>query len=188
MYWLATQHVLYAHLAHLASEGAAILQKLKDGGQGANDPVYGSVADQWFADIAFRCPVSTEAAWHKAAHHPVYEYEFAHAIPGQEAQGAVHSADLPYVFGFFPKTGNISGKFEDVDRKLADLIETYWTNFAKTGNPNATSLPDWPEFGSAQTLIEFTQDGRVLPNSNGLRRPQCELYRRVIRQQIDQNQ
>lgn len=155
---------------------------LADGGQGIPDPLYGSAADQWFADYVFRCPLATQAAWHSAARHPTYEYELQHAIPGQEAQGAVHSVDLPYVFGFYPKTGNISGNFGETDYKLADLIETYWTNFARTGNPNGEKLPQWPEFDGSQTLIEFQQNGQVATNSRGLRPRQCSLYREVLQE------
>jgi para-nitrobenzyl esterase len=163
------------------------LYGLADDGQGTTDPMYGSAGDQWMADLAFRCPVTTQAAWHTAAHRPTYEYELEHAIPGQEAQGAVHSADLPYVFGFYPKTGNISGGFGETDYKIADQIETYWTNFAKSGNPNAGNLPNWPEFGSSQAFLEFTQDGHVMASSNGLRRPQCDLYREVLKQRMNQH-
>jgi para-nitrobenzyl esterase len=166
------------------SPQALSLYGLADGGQGTADPLYGSAADQWIADLVFRCPISTQAAWHSAAHHPTYEYELQHAIPGQEAQGAVHSADLPYVFGFYPKTGNISGNFGETDYKLADLIETYWTNFAKTGNPNGEKLPQWPEFDGSQPLIEFQQDGQVVTNSKGLRPRQCSLYREVLKERM----
>ena len=162
------------------------LYGLADGGQGTTDPLYGPVGNQWLADLIFRCPASTEAAWHNGAHHPTYEYQFEHAIPGQEAGGAVHSSDLPYVFGFYPKTGNISGNFTELDYKLADLIETYWTNFAKRGNPNGDGVPKWPEFGGSQTFIEFTQDGSVVSTSGGLRRPQCDLLREVLKQRTAQ--
>jgi len=148
---------------------------LANGGQGNPDPKYGTAADQWSADMIFRCPSVTQAAWHVAAHNPTWEYEFNHAIPGQEAQGAVHSADLPYVFGFFPKTGNIAGNFTDVDKKLADLMETYWTNFAKTGNPNSSGLPNWPQQGSNGTYIQFQQDGNV-ESASALRPTQCGVY------------
>ena len=84
--------------------------------------------------MIFRCPAVTQGAWHSLAKNPTYEYEFNHAIPGQEAQGAVHSADLPYVFGFFPKSGNISGAFAQTDTTLSNSMVTYWTNFARTGN------------------------------------------------------
>ena len=159
------------------------LYGLANGDTGKSDPLYGSAGDQWFADLAFRCPTTTEAAWHTAAHHPVYEYELQHAIPGQEAQGAVHSADLPYVFGYFPKQGNISGNFTQTDFKLADLIETYFTNFAKTGDPNASGLPKWPEFDGSQAYIEFKQDGSVAP-STGLRRTHCDLHREALKQRM----
>jgi len=164
------------------------LYGLADGGQGTTDPLYGPVGNQWLADLIFRCPASTEAAWQRAAHHPTYEYQFEHAIPGQEAQGAVHSSDLPYVFGFYPKTGNIAGNFTEVDYKLADLIETYWTNFAKRGNPNGDGVPNWPEFDGSQTFIEFTQDGRAVATSGGPRRPQCDLLREVLKQRMAQRQ
>ena len=152
---------------------------LANGGRGATDPKYGTAADQWSADMIFRCPSVTQAAWHAAAHNATWEYEFNHAIPGQEAQGAIHSADLPYVFGFFPKTGNIAGNFADVDIKLADLIQTYWTNFAKTGNPNSSGLPNWPQQGDNGTYIQFQQDGKVEPATR-LRAAQCDIYRQWL--------
>jgi len=156
---------------------------LANGGQGTTDPKYGTAADQWSADMIFRCPSVTQAAWHVAAHNATWEYEFNHAIPGQEAQGAVHSADLPYVFGYFPKTGNIAGNFTDVDKKLADLIQIYWTNFAKTGNPNSSGVPSWPEQDDAGTYIQFQQDGKV-ETSTRLRAAQCDIYRQWLTAQF----
>jgi para-nitrobenzyl esterase len=152
--------------------------------QGNSDALYGSAGDQWFADLLFRCPVTTQAMWHSTLNKSTYQYELAHAIPGQEAQGAVHSADLPYVFGYFPKTGNISGSFGDVDYKLAKLIGTYWTNFAKTGNPNSDSVRKWPEFGTSQSYLRFTQSGEVTVLSK-LRQPQCDLLREVYKQRLN---
>ncbi len=144
------------------------------------DPLYGTAADQWAADMRFHCPVATEGAWQVKAGKPVYLYQFDHPIPGQEAQGAVHSADLPYVFGYFPKSGNISGNFTDVDTKLADLMETYWSNFAKTGNPNGTGAPDWPQLTEAGGYIEFMLDGHAEARAGLLRAPQCALYREIL--------
>jgi para-nitrobenzyl esterase len=160
---------------------ALALYGLAGGGQPARDPLYGTVADQWSADTRFRCPATTEAAWHNAARHPTYEYEFQRASPGQEAKGATHSAELPYVFGYYPKSGQFgfASDFAEADFKLSDTMETYWTNFAKTGNPNGKGLLLWPEFGPAQALIEFTPDGRVT-SAETLRSAQCNFYRRAL--------
>lgn len=168
------------------ADKAMDLYGLSKGASGTVDPVYGSAGDQWFADLAFRCPISTEAQWHSASHHAAYQYEFNHAIPGQEAQGAVHSSDLPYVFGFYPKAGNISGQFSNSDFKLADMIETYFTNFAKTGDPNGAGLTKWPAFDETQPYLQFTQDGKAVVQTGGLRRKQCDFYREFVNKRMSE--
>jgi para-nitrobenzyl esterase len=150
----------------------------------ASDPLYGTAAEQWTADSEFHCPISSEALWHSAAGNPTFEYELDHAIPGQEAQGAVHSSDLPYVWGYFPKTGNIAGAFGAVDTKLAELIETYWTNFARTGNPNGDSAPVWPDLKMAQTYMQFTQSGEGVMSTKPLRAAQCKVYRDFVAEKL----
>jgi len=154
---------------------------LANGDTVTDDPKYGTIADQWAADVAFRCPAVVQAEWHTAAHHAVYQYELDHPIPGQE--NAIHSSDLSYVFGFYPKIGNLAGAYTDVDFKLADLIETYFTNFAKTGDPNATGLPQWPQFGIAQAYIQFMPDGSVAPAAK-MRSTQCSVYRDFLNEQL----
>ena len=167
---------------------ALALYGLANGAQGIADPLYGSAGDQWVADTRYRCAAATQAAWHSAAHHPTYEYEFQRVSPG-EAKGAGHSAELPYVFGYYPKTGQFeaAAKFVDADFKLANEMEIYWTNFAKTGNPNSDGLPHWPGFERGQAFIEFTQDGRIT-TAAGLRLPQCNLYRQVLAERMKEQQ
>ena len=156
---------------------------LANGADGTTDPLYGPVAGQWSADLIFRCPATAVAAWHSVAHHATYEYQFEHAIPGQEVSGAVHSADLPYVFGYFPKAGNIGGVFGDTDHRLAELIENYWTTFAKTGKPSRDGLPSWPEFDGSQVYIAFTENGQPVAKTQ-LRKAQCDIYRQTLKQHL----
>jgi len=167
---------------------ALALYGLAGTGEGKSDLFYGTAADQWNADTGFRCPVTTVSQWHTAAHHPVYEYEFDHAIPGHEAQGATHSGELPYVFGFFPTSGNISGNFSEVDKRLAETIGTYWTNFAKTGNPNSAGLANWPEFDSNERYLIFAEDGNAVLSRGPLRGAQCDLYRETIAGRLNEGQ
>lgn len=150
-----------------------------DGTGAADDPINGPLSVQFIVDVQFRCTGTTQQTWHEAAHHPAYGYQFDRAIPGREAEGALHSSELPYVFGSFPNAGNIGGAFGAADRELSDVIQRYWTNFAKTGDPNGNGLPVWPRFSGTQGYMEFMPDGRAVPKA-GLRRAQCDLFRQMV--------
>jgi len=73
---------------------------------------------------------------------PVYLYFFTYAPPGpdRDVTGAYHGAELGYVFG------NPAPAWREEDRRIADVMMSYWTNFAKSGDPNGAGLPDWPKF------------------------------------------
>ncbi len=78
------------------------------------------------------------------AEEPVFLYHFRRKSPlPKQTAGAFHAAELPFVFGLlhspiFPSI--------DEDAPLAETMQLFWTNFAKTGNPNGESVPNWSEF------------------------------------------
>ena len=138
------------------------------------DPLYGPVDAQWVVDTMYRCPVVAQLNWHVGAGNAGYEYQFDRAAPGREALGAVHGAEVPYVFGA------LGSAYTAMDREISAAIQQYWTNFAKTGNPNSASLPPWPKFdASARGYLEFTDSGPQ--GREGLRRPFCDLYVEDVR-------
>jgi len=138
----------------------------------APDPLYGGTAAQWVVDTMYRCPVVAQLLWHAGAGNPAYEYQFDHAAPGREALGAVHGAEVPFVFGL-PGANNT--RYAVADQEISAAIQQYWTNFAKTGSPSGAGLPQWPKFDSAaRGYIEFTDSGPIA--GEGLRRPFCDLY------------
>lgn len=140
-------------------------------------PPYGDAGAQFVTDTNNRCPSAAIADFHAAAGNSVWEYEFSHPFPGAK-RGAVHSGELRYIFGVFP-----SGAVSESERKISNDMQTYWTNYAKSGDPNGTGLPSWPKYDAkARRYLEFTDDGPV--EKTDLRGPYCQLWTDFLNQKI----
>jgi len=92
---------------------------------------------------------------------PTYEYRYAYVADSMQAEwktGTPHATEIPYVMN------TVSAKYGDKltakDAKIADETNSYWANFAKTGNPNGEGLPNWPRYDpKADVLMNFAPDG-----------------------------
>ena len=145
------------------------------------DPVIGGVAEQASTDMTFRCPAVTVALWHAATGQRVYQYEFSRVPPGRERVG--HSRELENVFGFSgpnsfydtnPDASDVS-RVDDVDRAMSDRVQRYWTNFARTDDPNGSGLPPSRRFdGASRRYVEITSEGA--PTRQNMRADVCGLF------------
>ena len=75
--------------------------------------------------------------------------------------GSPHGQDIVYVFQNLDPSNPQTTKS---DLEISDAMGTYWTNFAKNGNPNGENLPEWPAFSDTNPMIMyFSQTPHVGP-------------------------
>ena len=105
----------------------------------------------------------------------VYYYYFdqhppAPADSDRPDLGAPHGREVPYIFGHLNDLQHEQPTA--ADHVISDAMVTYWTNFAKYGNPNGKGVPEWPAFNDRnQELTYFAGTPHIgpVPNLEGLK-------------------
>ncbi len=111
------------------------------------------------ADIAFGCPTYQGLLAVSAQQADVYHYRFEYDdfIFGKYA-GSAHGMELPFVFNSMDRRPvNLLYHKWNMDQALdlSKIVQGYWLNFAKTGNPNGPGLPQWPEFNPDTPMVQI---------------------------------
>ena len=97
---------------------------------------------------------------------PVYRYHFELAAPPSKYHpdaAAFHSDDIEYVFGALDTRPGAEWRPED--RKLSEQMMSYWTNFARTGDPNGPGLPVWPRYGADKQILHLDSTVTFAPST-----------------------
>ncbi len=77
---------------------------------------------------------------------PVYVYLSAYQAPTLDGRNhACHNSDIPFFFNNVLKSAQMTGATKE-GLALGDKMSSALINFARTGNPNAKGLPNWPAF------------------------------------------
>jgi para-nitrobenzyl esterase len=92
---------------------------------------------------------------------PVFEYRFSYVATSMRKDwpaGAVHASEIPYVFDTVK--ARYAAALTPDDEKTAQTMHAYWVQFAKTGRPDPSGLPVWPQYsGETDMLMNFTASG-----------------------------
>jgi len=96
---------------------------------------------------------------------PVYLYRFSYvqtAMRERLRAGTPHGGEIAFVFGtlgtggFGPPPPSPTAQ----DQAVSRMAQSYWVNFARTGDPNGADLPAWPHYDPSKDLIfDFHSDG-----------------------------
>jgi para-nitrobenzyl esterase len=108
--------------------------------------------DRLITAYSYVCPSMRLAAAVNGNQGRAWFYYFSRQREGEQAatMGAYHGAELPYVFGthdsWLPTTGD--------DRKLGEIMLSYWASFSRNGDPNGAGLPVWQPFARDASSVQ----------------------------------
>ncbi|WP_019990456.1 carboxylesterase family protein [Rudanella lutea] len=85
------------------------------------------------------------------------------------AKGAVHSAEIEYAMGNLGS--NKVYAWTPDDYKVSEVMQAYFANFIKTGNPNGKGLPKWPAVtkGGPAPVLHIDVNTRTETEKNAAR-------------------
>jgi para-nitrobenzyl esterase len=80
--------------------------------------------------------------------------------------GASHSAEIEYAMGNLAT--NLVYDWQPEDYRVSQIMQGYFANFIKTGNPNGIGLPKWPAItkGKPAEVMQIDVSTRVETEKN----------------------
>jgi para-nitrobenzyl esterase len=144
-----------------AAQRLAAIQAGRDAFLSAYDPDNSGDADRimarYFTDTSISEPDRDLARIHSNHGSPTYVYHFSYTPTAQRATlfGLPHGGEIVYVFNT-PRAGG----YDSEGQAVATAANSYWVQFAKSGDPGAAGGPPWTKFFSDDEFVmEFPASG-----------------------------
>ncbi|QIA06413.1 carboxylesterase/lipase family protein [Draconibacterium halophilum] len=126
---------------------------------------FAEVQTKFNTDWVWGEPARFTARAFVASGQPAYVYHFGYVPPAMRERaryGAGHGSEVSFVFGTLNSRWGATEATPE-EEKLAKIMNAYWTNFAKTGNPNGEGLPVWPLYNTKnEKILDIDLDAKVL--------------------------
>jgi para-nitrobenzyl esterase len=125
---------------------------------------FDEVLTKFNTDWVWGEPARMTARFFVAKRAPTYMYQFGYVPPTMRERakyGAGHGSEVSFVFNTLNARWGNSGEATPEEKELARIMNTYWANFAKTGNPNGKGLPVWPLYDTQkEEILDIDLDGK----------------------------
>lgn len=146
---------------------------LEDSAKAAYDPdgnkTFDEIQTYFNTDWAWAEPARFVAKAFVENNLPAFIYHFGYvpvAMQERMRYGAGHGSEVPFVFNTLnERWGN--PEIVPEEQELAKIMNTYWANFAKTGNPNSDQLPNWSQYNIQDNqVLDIELNGKVTSKSD----------------------
>jgi para-nitrobenzyl esterase len=148
----------------------ALFGELEAEAKAAFDPdgtkEFAEVQTKFNTDWVWGEPARMTARAYVANRAPTYMFQFGYvpvAMRERSRYGAGHGSEVSFVFNTLHARWGAPPEATPEEKELARIINTYWANFAKTGNPNGNRVPVWPFYDNQkEEILDIDLDGKVV--------------------------
>ncbi len=164
----------------------SLFGELKKEAEAAYDPdgnkEFAEVNTMFNTDKVWGEPARFVAGSFSAAGHPAYIFLFSYvpeAMKGRMRFGPGHGTDISYAFDNLraPEGATIPAE----DKEVARMMNSYWVNFARTGNPNGAGLPEWPLYSPQNNRILDIQANGMPEGKPDPRRARLDVIEKAVK-------
>jgi len=165
----------------------SLFGNLKEEAKAAYDPdgtkEFTEVITRFNTDKVWAEPARFTAAAFAAKHDPAYIFLFSYVPASMKERmrfGPGHGTDVSYVFENLraPQGATVPAE----DKEVARIMNAYWINFARTGNPNSKGLPKWPVYTPKKNMIlDIQSDGKPVAKTD-LRKARLDVIEKAVNQ------